>query len=334
MDHLEGSIDRLATTTGFSGVVRVDRDGRVEFAKAYGLAHRGLRVPNTVDTRFGVASGTKGLTALTVASLIDEGRLGGGTTARSVLGEDLPLIDDDVTVEHLLAHRSGIGDYLDEEALGSKTDYVLPVPVHRLATTEDYLAVLDGHRRTAPPGARFAYNNGGYVVLALIAERVGGAPFPELVRARVCAPAGMRNTEVLRSDEPTGDAALGYLDGDGLRTNVLHLPVRGSGDGGAYSTAADVSALWSALHVGRIMPLDRVAEMVRPHSDVPSGSMRYGLGFWLHPTGDAVVLEGADAGVSFRTVHDETTGVTHTVLSNSTDGAWPIARRLRDLLTP
>ena len=43
--------------------------------------------------------------------------------------------------------------------------------------------------------------------------------------------------------------------------------------------------------------------------------MRFGLGFWLHPTGDAVILEGADAEVSFRSVHEEATGVTHTVLS-------------------
>ena len=50
-----------------------------------------------------------------------------------------------MTVEHLLAHRSGIGDYLDEDAGGEITDYVMPVPVHELATTEDYLAVLDGH---------------------------------------------------------------------------------------------------------------------------------------------------------------------------------------------
>ena len=82
------------------------------------------------------------------------------------------------------------------------------------------------------------------------------------------------------------------------------------------------------------MPADRVAEMVRPHSDVPAESMRYGLGFWLHPTGDAVILDGVDAGVSFRTVHDPATGVTHTVLSNTTDGAWPVARRLGELLTP
>ena len=62
--------------------------------------------------------------------------------------------------------------------------------------------------------------------------------------------------------------------------------------------------------------------------------MRYGLGFWLHPTGDAVILEGADAGVSFRSVHDNSTGLTHTVLSNTTAGAWPVTRRLDELLAP
>jgi CubicO group peptidase (beta-lactamase class C family) len=334
VDDLEDAVDRVAAATGFSGVVRVDVPGRGALAKAYGAAHRGHGIPNAVDTRFGIASGTKALTALSVVSLIEEGVLGLRTTARSVLGGDLPLIDDDVTVEHLLAHRSGIGDYFDEDVVESMTDYVLPVPVHRLVTTPDYLAVLDGHPQKFSPGDRFAYNNSGFVVLALIAERVGGMPFPELVRTRVCDPAGMRDTEFLRSDEPRDRVALGYLDGEGPRTNVLHLPVRGSGDGGIYSTAADVHALWSALHAGRVVPVGRLAEMVRPRSDVPSEGMRHGLGFWLHPTGGAVILDGADAGVSFRSVHDEASGVTHTVLSNGTGGAWPMARRLGEWLTP
>jgi CubicO group peptidase (beta-lactamase class C family) len=312
--------------------VRVDRDGGVELATAYGWAHRGLRVPNTVDTRFGIASGAKSLTALTVVSLIDAGLLDLATTARSLLGDDLPLIDDAVTVEHLLAHRSGIGDYFDEDVVESMTDYVMAVPVHRLASTADYLAVLDGHPQKFTPGERFAYNNGAYVVLALIAERASGTAFPELVRTRVCGPAGMRDTEFLRSDEPDERTALGYLHGDGLRTNVLHLPVLGSGDGGISSTAADVHALWSALYAGRIVPPDRLAEMVRPRSDVPAESLRCGLGFFLHPTGEAVVLEGADAGISFRSVHDPASGVTYTVLSNTTSGAWPVVRRLSELL--
>jgi CubicO group peptidase (beta-lactamase class C family) len=249
-----------------------------------------------------------------------------------VLGADLPLIDEAVTIEHLLSHRSGIGDYFDEDAVDQSTDYVLPVPVQELATTEAYLAVLDGHPTVSAPGEQFAYNNGGFVVLALIAERASGVPFHELVRQRVCQPAGMHDTAFLRSDELPGDAAVGYLSADGPRTNVFHLPVRGSGDGGIYSTAADFSSLWSALFAGQIVSEGWVAEMVRPRSEVPSEERRYGLGLWLHASGHAVELHGYDAGVSFRSVHDPRSGTTSTVISNTSEGTWPIETLLDEHL--
>lgn len=175
MDHLD-DLDAIAAASAFSGVIRVDRGSEVA-EKAYGLADRAHALPNTVDTQFAIASGVKGMTALAVLSLVEEGTLDLATTARSVLGDDLPMIHDEVTVEHLLAHRSGIGDYLDEDAPGEVTDYVMPVPVHALASTEDYLAVLDGHPSKFEPGTQFSYCNGGYVVLALIAERASGIPF-------------------------------------------------------------------------------------------------------------------------------------------------------------
>jgi CubicO group peptidase (beta-lactamase class C family) len=325
-------IDPIAGQNGFSGVVSVHRGGEAEFVKAYGLADRAHQIPNTARTRFAIASGSKGLTALTVVSLIDDGALSMSTTARSVLGRDLPLVGGDVTVEHLLAHRSGIGDYLDEEAGHEITDYVLTVPAQDLAATEQYLAVLDGHPAKFPAGERFCYCNGGYVILALIAERVSGTAFCQLVRDRVCGPAGMTDTEFLRSDELPGGAAVGYLSAAGRpRTNVFHLPVLGSGDGGIYSTAADITALWQSLFTGKIVPAAWAAEMVRGRSDVPSESMRYGLGFWLGRH-DTVILEGFDAGVSFRSVHDPRSSMTHTVISNSSDGAWPVTRRLDELL--
>jgi CubicO group peptidase (beta-lactamase class C family) len=312
-------------------VVRVDRGDGIELAKAYGLAHRGFEIPNTVGTQFAIASGTKALTAVAVASLIEAGSLDLSSTARSVLGQDLPLIGDDVTIEHLLSHRSGIGDYLDENAGLNVDDYLMPVPVHELATTEQYLAVLDGHRMKFAPAERFEYCNGGYVVLALIAERMSGVPFHELVRQRVCEPAGMRDTAFLRSDELPGRAALGYLAIDGVpRSNVFHVPVRGSGDGGIYSTVADISSFWSALFAGRIVSKEWVAELVRARSDVPRQSMRYGLGFWLHASSNIAILEGSDAGVSFRSGHDPRREITHTVISNTSDGAWPIARLLAE----
>jgi CubicO group peptidase (beta-lactamase class C family) len=329
MPTLEGDLDSIAAKTGFSGVVRIDRGGLVEAAAAFGLAHRAYEIPNRVETQFAIASGAKGLTALLIVGMVEDGLLDLSAPVRSFLGRDLPLLADEVTVEQLLSHHSGIGDYLDEEAVPDLSAYLMRVPVQDLATTEQYLAVLDGQPQKFAAGERFAYSNSGYVVLALIAERVGGATFRHLVQERVCGRAGMNHTAFLRTDELPGSAAAGYVVVDGLwRTNVFHLPVRGSGDGGAYSTAADIAQFWRALFAGEIVSNKWLAEMLRPRSDVPSNSMRYGLGFWLHATDETVVLEGSDAGVSFRTEHNPRTDLTWTVISNTTDGAWPIARHL------
>jgi CubicO group peptidase (beta-lactamase class C family) len=329
--ELDTELDSIAASTEFSGVIRVDRNGKVQAAKAYGLANRAHEIPNNVETQFAIASGTKGLTALVIVSMIEDGLLELSAPARSFLGRDLPLVADDVTIEHLLSHRSGIGDYLDEEASLDLSQYLMPVPVHELATTEQYLAALDGQPTKFVAGGRFAYSNSGYVVLALIAERAAGKSFHELVEQRVCRPSGMHSTRFLRSDELPGAAATGYVVVDGrLRTNVFHLPVQGSGDGGAYSTAADIADFWHALFAGKIVSDRWLAEMLRPRSDVPSNSMRYGLGFWLHATNETVVLEGCDAGVSFRTEHNQGADLTWTVLSNTSEGAWPIARHLVD----
>jgi hypothetical protein len=145
----------------------------------------------------------------------------------------------------------------------------------------------------------------------------------------------MSATAFLRSDELSGTAAVGYLAVDGGRTNVLHLPVRGSGDGGIYSTVGDVSALWKALFAGRIVSAKSVREVLRSRSDVAKRSgarYRYGLGFWLHASTDTVILEGYDAGVSFRSIHDPHSELTHTVVSNTSEGAFPLGRVLEERL--
>ena len=108
---LRDEVDEVARETRFSGVIRVDRGDATELAVAYREADRAHGIANTVDTQFGVASGVKGMTATTVMSLVADGTLSLSTTARSLLGGDLPLIDDAVTVEHLLSHRSGTVSY-------------------------------------------------------------------------------------------------------------------------------------------------------------------------------------------------------------------------------
>lgn len=150
----------------------------------------------------------------------------------------------------------------------------------------------------------------------LAAEQAGSTPGPQTrswTRSWKAA--------FLRSDELPERTAWGYLEMEGRsRTNTLHLPVRGSGDGGLYATVADVGAFWPSLLAGKVVPTARVADMVRPRSELRSGSARYGLGFWLPPSSSAVYLEGVDAGVSFRSVHDPRSQITHTVISNTSGG--------------
>src|SRR4051794_8828326 len=310
---LADDVEELASA--FSGVVRVDRAGATELDVAYGLSDRRHGIPMAVDAQVAMASGSKGMTALAVMSLVEDGTLTLGTTARSLLGDDLPLIADDVTVEHLLGHRSGIGDYLDEEVESDINDYALPVPMQELETTEQFLAVLGGFPTAFPADERFFYCNGGFVVLALLAERASGTDFHDLVRERVCAPAGMVDSDFLRSDDLPGRAALGYVTmGGRWRTNVFHLPVVGNGDGGLYTTTADMHRFWTALFAGRIVAPSTVALMTEPRSTAPEGERRYGLGFWVHPTRDVVELDGYDAGVAFRSTHDPARQLTATIV--------------------
>ena len=299
--------------------------GEHDLVRAYGLANRSTGTPVTAGTRFATASGSKSMTALVVVSLIESGALTFETDARGLLGEDLPLIDDDVTVRHLLTHTSGIGDYLDEDELET-SDYVLTRPVHTYLTTSDFLGDLDGHPQAFAPGERFAYCNGGFVVLALLAERAAGTGYHELVRSRVLEPAGMTESGFFRSDRLPADTAVGYLsEDDDAISHVFHLPILGTGDGGLYTTAADVHRFWTALLAGAIVSPALLAQMLSVQVEISDDPDDYGLGFWLRPSEDGTpdpAMEGQDAGVSFVSRHDRSEGVTRTVLANTSEGAY------------
>ena len=91
--------------------------------------------------------------------------------------------------------------------------------------------------------------------------------------------------------------------------------------------------LWSAFADGRIVAPSTIAEMVRLRPTPTDQDDDYGLGFWLHARSDARKLAGYDPGVSFRSLHQPSTELVATVISNTTDGAWPIARVLDGLIT-
>lgn len=327
---LQAELDHIAESSDFSGVMVVEDSTETLATVARGHAVRPQRQPIGIDTRFGVASVTKGFTALTIMSLIESEKLTLDTPLAEVAGPALST-DPGVTIEHLLGHTSGVGDHLDEEALNHIDDHVLGgMSAHRFERPHHYLPLLNQHPQVFPPGDRFAYNNGGYVILALVAERVGGKTFPQLVRERVFEPAGMTASDFFRSDDLPADTALGYLENG--RTNVFHLPVIGSGDGGAYTTAEDLARFWQALVAGRIISSETVETMTAIRQILPSEQRQYGLGFWLAAEGNIIMLEGLDAGVSAQTAFDRRTGVIGSALSNTSSGVWPLFNHLLPVL--
>jgi CubicO group peptidase (beta-lactamase class C family) len=313
-------------TDGLSGIVSVRRAGETTVEQTFGFADRAHRIPHTPATRYAIASGTKAFTAVVVGSLIVDGAMSLSTTAREILGTDLPLIADDVTVEHLLVHTSGIGDYVDEDL---DEPVSLTVPVQQLDSTAAYLPALDGFPAKFAAGQRFSYCNSGYVVLALIAERVSGMPFDQLIADRVTNPAGMSATGFIRSDSLPGTAAIGYLD-DG-RTNVFSLPVWGSGDGGAYSTMTDLQAFWDALVGNRLLPAEWMSRLVTPVRVPPGRRFGYGMGLWADDR--TIVIDGGDLGVAVRSVLMRNSGDCVTVLCNAECRVVAVVDHLLSVLT-
>jgi hypothetical protein len=72
--------------------------------------------------------------------------------------------------------------------------------------------------------------------------------------------------------------------------------------------------------------------MTRPHIDAPTDSLRYGLGFWIRNDRVTTMLTGSDAGVSFRSAYDPESEFLYTIISNESNGAWPVVELLDETL--
>jgi CubicO group peptidase (beta-lactamase class C family) len=230
-------VDELSARRELSGMVRMTRGGAVEFERAYGFANRADRIPVRLGTRFGLASLTKMFTAVTVVSLVRDGRLEFGARVAGVLPPERrpSTLHPDVTVHHLLCHTSGVADYAEEEPEdGPELDYAAiwqDRPCYRMLRPADFLPLFGDLPPYRGPGERHQYSNAGYVLLGLVIEEVTGRPYTEVVTERVFEPAGMVSSGFFRLDEALPDIATGYRPpqrpGGPWRSNVYSVPVIG-----------------------------------------------------------------------------------------------------------
>jgi CubicO group peptidase (beta-lactamase class C family) len=334
-DELDTLVSATAAEHGFSGAVHVTLDRATVLARAFGEADRRAGVPNTIETRFGIASGTKFLTALAAGALIDDGSLALDDRLVDVVSLPLPGISAAVTIDHLLTHTSGVFDYLDEDVITDTDHFELPIAPSRLLGPRDYLPMLLAGPAKFEPGARFSYSNGGFVLLGLALEEAAGRPFHALVEERVLLPCGMRDSGFFRFDRLPPRVANGYVEtGDGgWRTNAESLPIVGGPDGGMFATVGDIDRLWRGFFAGAVISHGLTAKFVeKVAAQVGHEHSFYGRGVWIRDDGAGPprrYIVGSDAGVSFRSsAHSD--GTFATVVSNTSKGAWPMFRAIDD----
>lgn len=319
----------------FSGVVQVRRDGELVFGEGYGCANRADHLPNTLNTRFGIASGTKVLTGVAICQLIEQGKLTFATRLQDVVDAEFPQFDPAITVRHLITHTSGAPDYFDEEKYHAADDFGAlwhDHPVYMMRTPGDYLPLFQREPMKLKPGERFAYSNGGFVLLGLIIEAVTGQSYIDYVTQCVIQPAGMTDSGFFMTDRLPANTALGYIDhADGTwRTNVFELPIIGCADGGLFATAPDLSRFWDALFEHRLMGAAMLEQFLHPHVPFRAGTddMRhYGYGIWMmHVDGTTYRYYGvgSDPGISFVSTRFAQQNLDVTVIGNTADGAWPV----------
>ena len=330
-------LDEFVDKGAFSGAVRVRRHGQPVYERSAGFADRANAIANTPETRFGIASGTKLLTALTVGRLIDAGRLTLTTQVGDCVSVALPDYAEAITIRHLLTHTSGIPDYYDEELIEDVDNFTVAVPWYELRSPKDYLPVFPQRQTKFAPGEGFSYCNGGYILLGVVVEEVTGKRFQDVVAEEILRPAGMDRSGFFAMNQLPEGTALGYIeDGEGWRTNICNLPIVGASDGGMFSTLADITALWGGFWNGDIVSEELVHVFSTPFSIAGGDSgLHYGHGMWIRRRVDGTLqhyITGADAGVSFKSVVDRQRQLDYTVLSNTSKGAWPIARAVEDLL--
>ncbi len=344
-DRIRALLADHAAGSRFSGVCLVTRGDETLVHEAHGLAHRGFGVPNTVHTRFDIASVTKVFTAAAILQLIEAGAITLDTTVMPFIGVSGTRIADDVTVFHCLTHTSGIADDADEEAGEVYEDLFVDRPNYAIRETADFLPQFANKDPVFAPGRGVRYNNCAFVLLGLVIERATGMSYRDYVREHVFARAGMTGADFCAMDGVHQDMAEHYkrIDHDGdrveWRKNIYSYPPIGSPDGGATVTALDLERFTRAVTSGRLMGASESQLFQRPHVLVRQGQddrLMNGFAFEFRVALDGQVRrmhkEGANAGVSSLLVRYPPNDLTVILLANIECDVWGILREIESLL--
>ena len=258
-DRIDRLLSGLERTGHFSGTVVASENGKVIYEKAFGYANADFKVPNAPNTRIGIASITKPMTAVILFRMIGEGKV----RLEDKLTKYIPDFPngEKITIDMLYRHRSGI------------PHRVMPPEQETVPyTSAEMVEKVKAAKLAFEPGADRLYSSAGFTVLARVLEIASGRPYAELLKAYVFAPAGMLDSVDYDGVKIMDRRAQDYtLDADGYRNAALKDYSFLVGAGSVYGTAMDVHRFAAAL-VGGKYGSEAAAGLVREGVFTASGS--------------------------------------------------------------
>ncbi|MBC5837751.1 beta-lactamase family protein [Flavobacterium sp. F-392] len=261
-----------------NGEFLVAKNGQIIYEKYNGYADYKAKTPMTSSTPLHIASVSKVITATAILKLISANKLQLDQKVSTILKE-FPY--PNVTVKHLLNHRSGIRSYAyftDKRGLWDK---------HKMLSNQDVLTLLatKGLDLEYKTNTRFAYCNTNYAMLALIIEKLTGKAYKDAMQDLIFKPLDMKDSFVFDYEKDKLKATPSYR-GNFSKFNLDFLDAI-YGDKNIFSTARDLLK----FDIGRNSPsfLDPklLEEAYTPYSNEHPGKKNYGLGMRMinWPTG-------------------------------------------------
>jgi CubicO group peptidase (beta-lactamase class C family) len=228
--------DRLAEKNKAMGSLVLAKDGQVLYARSIGYSqiNGAEKQPLTAASGFRIGSVTKMFTATMIFQLIDKKKLHLSDT----LGKFFPQIPNagKITIEHILAHRSGIPGIADGSGKSKQR------------TQSEVLDIIINRTPDFEPGTKYAYSNSGYIILGYIIEKVTGKSYQEALEEMISTNAGLKDTYLGTGFTDAGkheSFSYGYF-GAWKQMPATHLSTP-AGAGAMISTPADLARFIRAL---------------------------------------------------------------------------------------
>lgn len=221
------------------GTVGIIKDGKLIFTKGYGMANLDYNIPNDPKTVFSIASTSKQFTAASIILLSEQGKLSLEDTLMKFF-PNFPDYANEVTVQHLLNHTSGIRDYIILARLSGLTvdDYYTNEIVEKLLTNQQELNFT--------PGDEYLYSNSGYWLLGQIVEKVSGFTLAEFAKKNIFDPLEMKDTHFHdNQNQIVKNRATGYRPDRKGGYYIYNTKLNMIGDGGVITNVNDL-AKWDA----------------------------------------------------------------------------------------